>query len=311
VSTRPERDQPQVGDLVGRLEAEAAAREGSNGSARLLERRLATLEAELESERTKATAAASKANRLKGKLQAGVEERERLQEELRVNKEEGGDWRRRAADAQARLEAFERQLAIRGEELEAARRSLARKDAEVERRGEELAADFRQREEKLSAELRQREKRLDSDHARLQQELNAATAEREEIKASLDGATVEQNQLREQLHAKETERKALKEQLVNEVARLQRELDEANQLSASHLAQLQSANRRLDHVSLELEAICTALEQAAGSKSWRYGHGTMRFFKRLTFRKPQERGALDIAAERARRLQESAGRPNG
>jgi len=86
------------------------------------------------------------------------------------------------------------------------------------------------------------------------------------------------------------------------VAHLQDQSNSAQEklarISKEAAAERERHERTLDLVDSELAASSKELERAAASRSWRFGHGTMRFLRALTFRRAKgDRDVLQKAAD--------------
>jgi chromosome segregation ATPase len=176
---------------------------------------------ELEARRRKTGAGASEAEELRGRVKALRRAQRALEDEIEGAGESARHWRQEAQILVRRAEVFEGEARRRGEELEAARRSLAREQRRV-----------------------------------------AAASER--------GKRLERSRAEERQARREAER-------------ARKELER----------RLAKAERRLRQAA----AAADVVERTAASRSWRFGHGTMKLLRRLSFRPPAAReDALESAA---------------
>jgi hypothetical protein len=150
-------------------------------------------------------------------------------------------------------------------------------------KAKQLARRARYLEGRLETTDLERE-RLKGDLARLEATLERAHAERRRLEVDVLRAKDEQRRRRVELEA---ERRRSAEQLaaVEEKAR-----------AADR--RVRRRERELEQLRSELHAVRGVIEQVAGSRAWRYGHGTMKAMRRATGRSVRDADALQAAGRR-------------
>ncbi len=97
----------------------------------------------------------------------------------------------------------------------------------------------------------------------------------------------------------ERERRETETKLVDRDRALERATDEVTAGAREQRRLQEQLDRRIE----TLAAVRRDVERAAGSRSWRMGHGVGRLLRTLTFRRPKTEGALEVALGRLRKLE--------
>ena len=239
---------------------------------------------------------------------------------------------RRAGDARPdeRVVALERRVA----ELSA---ELAQRDGELERsqaeaaalRGEDedrklrlttLEARLRMAAERLAtatterdAALRQLERdpaaELEARALRLETELETHKDRLEQVERDLDDRELELDDLGRELEEREGEVASL-EAAVGELQQARQGAEERGRRVASeYRARVRELEQLVSTLAGGLAQTKEDLDRAAGSRAWRWGHGTTRALRRLALRRNVTEGALARALKRIEQLEEGAPLP--
>jgi GT2 family glycosyltransferase len=129
--------------------------------------------------------------------------------------------------------------------------------------------------------------------------LHAIEAEMEVLEKQAGELSFLLEERRAEVSRLERERREAEVKLGDRDRALERATDEVTAGAREQRRLQEQLERRIE----TLAAVTRDVERAAGSRSWRLGHGVGRLLRTLTFRRPKTEGALEVALERLRKLE--------
>src|SRR6187551_469378 len=195
---------------------------------------------------------------------------------------------------------------------------LARRDGELSRRQAELAAR-RDEEDDRELGLQTAEARLRAAEVRLR----VATSERTDALRELERKDLAAEKLKRKLKNRGTQLAEQEETVADresEVKRLESAVTELRQareegearnkrMAGEYRARVRELEQLVSVLAAGLAQTKEDIDRAAGSRAWRWGHGTTRALRKLTLRRNVTEGALARALQRIEQLERGAPLP--